>query len=199
MNLQKKIDILGPWWQKVNFPNGITTHKTGVRKSGVISWRSIKALLPSDLTGKRILDIGCNAGYYGIESAMLGAEVIGIEKRERWTNQFDFLKEWYEKHYDRKLNVEIQNFNFKDRNNYNLGKFDYIFSFYVFDKVGKNMGGEVGLEMRTEFLLFLKGITNFIVYSIGISKRFHSIFEDCGFELVKSKGNFNLFKVKGEE
>lgn len=45
-----------------------------------------KLLLPSDMTGIRVLDIGCNAGFFCIEAAKRGATCIGVEMNERWFN-----------------------------------------------------------------------------------------------------------------
>ena len=47
--------------------------------------------LPEDLSGKSVLDIGCNAGFYAIEMKRRGAaEVIGIDSDERYLAQARF-------------------------------------------------------------------------------------------------------------
>lgn len=47
--------------------------------------------LPDDMSGTRVLDLGCNAGYFCIESAKRGAELaVGIEARAKF---FEAAKE----------------------------------------------------------------------------------------------------------
>jgi tRNA (mo5U34)-methyltransferase len=47
-----------------------------------------EAVLPADLTGKTVLDIGCNAGFYSIEMKRRGAKrVLGIDSDDRYLAQ----------------------------------------------------------------------------------------------------------------
>ena len=44
--------------------------------------------IPEDLSGRTVLDIGCNAGYYSLEMKRRGAErVVGIDFDERYLAQ----------------------------------------------------------------------------------------------------------------
>jgi tRNA (mo5U34)-methyltransferase len=43
--------------------------------------------LPADLRGWRVLDIGCNAGFYSFALAARGAEVLGIDVDPRYLRQ----------------------------------------------------------------------------------------------------------------
>lgn len=50
--------------------------------------RSVEKLaaikMPKDLTGKRVLDLGCNEGFFSLEAKRRGAaEVIGIERNSK--------------------------------------------------------------------------------------------------------------------
>ena len=36
-------------------------------------WQTIQKLLPPDLSGKTLLDVGCNAGFYAFEAKRRGA------------------------------------------------------------------------------------------------------------------------------
>jgi tRNA (mo5U34)-methyltransferase len=50
--------------------------------------------LPEDLSGKTVLDIGCNAGFYSIEMKRRGAaEVLGIDSDDRYLAQARFAAE----------------------------------------------------------------------------------------------------------
>ena len=44
------------------------------------------------LEGKRVLDIGCNSGFWSIQCALLGAEVIGFDARSELIEQANLLK-----------------------------------------------------------------------------------------------------------
>ena len=47
-----------------------------------------------DLTGKTVLDIGCNGGFYSIEMKRRGAErVLGIDHDEQYLEQARFAGE----------------------------------------------------------------------------------------------------------
>jgi 2-polyprenyl-3-methyl-5-hydroxy-6-metoxy-1,4-benzoquinol methylase len=44
------------------------------------------------LAGKRILDIACNCGFYSIQCALLGAEVVGFDARVELVEQANLVK-----------------------------------------------------------------------------------------------------------
>ncbi|HEX9423934.1 MAG TPA: methyltransferase domain-containing protein [Pyrinomonadaceae bacterium] len=44
------------------------------------------------LKGKRVLDIACNSGFWSIQCALLGAEVIGFDARAELIEQANLLK-----------------------------------------------------------------------------------------------------------
>lgn len=79
---------LGEWFHNLHLPGGIETapeHPLGdfpARK-----WRRVEAAVPADLSGWRVLDVGCNAGYYSFALAARGAEVIGVDIDERYLAQ----------------------------------------------------------------------------------------------------------------
>ena len=104
----------------------------------------IKKNLP-DVTGKRILDVGCNVGLYSIELAKMGAaEVIGIDRtmninhgsdfppKQDIVSQANFVKEALERINKVKYPVIYKGINF---NNYteiiDLGKFDFVLALNV--------------------------------------------------------------------
>lgn len=90
-SIQKKIDTLAPWFHNLHLPDGTQTapgHPLGDFPS--FKWKQICSFLPPNLKGWRVLDIGCNAGFYSFELARLGASVTGIDidshylKQARW-------------------------------------------------------------------------------------------------------------------
>ncbi len=51
-------------------------------------FRGFQHVLPEDLTGKTVLDIGCNAGFYALEMKRRGADrVLGIDHDPRYLAQ----------------------------------------------------------------------------------------------------------------
>lgn len=53
-----------------------------------VKWERFAHALPSDLSGKSVLDIGCNAGFYAIEMKRRGAErVVAIDYERRYLAQ----------------------------------------------------------------------------------------------------------------
>jgi tRNA (mo5U34)-methyltransferase len=59
-----------------------------------IKWQSFAHAIPRDLTGKSVLDIGCNAGFYSIEMKRRGADrVVGIDSDDTYLDQARFAAE----------------------------------------------------------------------------------------------------------
>jgi tRNA (mo5U34)-methyltransferase len=83
-----EIRELAPWFHNLHLPGGVQTapdHPLG--DFPAFKWRELTGSLPDDLTGWRALDIGCNAGFYSFELARRGAEVVGIDRDERYLRQ----------------------------------------------------------------------------------------------------------------
>jgi tRNA (mo5U34)-methyltransferase len=56
-------------------------------------WRQFQHVVPQDLTGKTVLDIGCNAGFYSFEMKRRGASnVLGIDHDAAYLRQAEFAK-----------------------------------------------------------------------------------------------------------
>jgi tRNA (mo5U34)-methyltransferase len=82
---------LGPWFHNLHLPDGSQTapdHPLGdfpARK-----WRQVAPHVPADLTGWRVLDVGCNAGFYSFELARRGADVLGIDREPHFLRQAEW-------------------------------------------------------------------------------------------------------------
>ena len=78
---RRQIEALGPWFHNLHLPGGVQTlpnHFLG-GDFPAFKWREIEDTLPADLSGWRVLDVGCNAGFYSFELAQRGASVLGID------------------------------------------------------------------------------------------------------------------------
>ena len=82
------IKNMEPWFHNIHLPGGETTapnHPLGDFPS--YKWEVIDHYLPEDLTGCKVLDIGCNAGYYSVKCALKGATVTAIDIDPHYLNQ----------------------------------------------------------------------------------------------------------------
>lgn len=78
--IKKEIEDLGPWFHNLHLPNDIYTapeHFLG--DFPAFKWQQLEKHVPTDLNGWKVLDIGCNAGFYSFELAKRGAQVLGID------------------------------------------------------------------------------------------------------------------------
>jgi tRNA (mo5U34)-methyltransferase len=121
-----EIERLGPWWRhNIDLGKGIHTKvKVGHTERSDRpreKWEGFKDHLPSDLKGKRVLDIGCSEGFFSIAAKRRGAdEVLGVDFDERCIARADFAKEV--------LQLDIQ---YRVGSVYDvvpkIGKFDIVF------------------------------------------------------------------------
>lgn len=94
--IQTEIDALGGWFHNLHLPNGEQTnpqHSLGdfPRRK----WLKIAPHIPADLRGWRVLDIGCNAGFYTFELARRGAQVVGIDIDPHYLRQAAWASRQY--------------------------------------------------------------------------------------------------------
>ncbi len=95
-DLQQEAAELGPWFHNLHLPNGLQTlpdHPLGDYPS--FKWQQIAPLLPQDLSRWRVLDIGCNAGFYCFELARRGAQVTGIDTEPLYLKQASWAARQY--------------------------------------------------------------------------------------------------------
>lgn len=92
--IRENVQKLGKWFHNIDL-RGVKTapdHFLGDYPS--VKFNGFAQAIPRDLTGKTVLDIGCNAGFYSIEMKRRGAErVVGIDSDERYLAQARFAAE----------------------------------------------------------------------------------------------------------
>jgi tRNA (mo5U34)-methyltransferase len=65
------------WWHSIDLGNGRIT--PGAHKLEELQQNFALFNLPADLTGKRVLDIGCWDGFYSFEAERRGAKVVSVD------------------------------------------------------------------------------------------------------------------------
>ena len=87
--LRDRVSALAPWFHNIDLGDGIVTapdHFLGDYPR--FKFARFADALPADLTGKTVLDIGCNAGFYSVEMKRRGAaRVLGIDSDDRYLAQ----------------------------------------------------------------------------------------------------------------
>lgn len=84
--IRRRIGELAPWYQNLELADGVWTKDLNGDRDIFSAhdipaplWRVIAKDLP-DITGHRVLDIGCNAGYMSFAAKRLGAaSVLGVD------------------------------------------------------------------------------------------------------------------------
>src|SRR6516164_7704912 len=141
--IERRIEELGDWFHNINLSGVWTAPHHFLGDFPNIKWKYLASVLPRDLTGASVLDLGCNAGFYSIEMKRRGAgRVVGVDVDERYLNQARFAAEV--------LGLEIE---FNKLSIYDIdtvpGQFDYVlfmgvfyhlrYPLYALDKVVKKV------------------------------------------------------------
>lgn len=87
-SVTKTIEALQPWFHNLHLPGGEETapdHFLG--DFPYFKWQELAPFIPEDLSGWKVLDIGCNAGFYSFELAKRGAHVLGIDLDTHYLHQ----------------------------------------------------------------------------------------------------------------
>ena len=93
-DLADEIARLGPWFQNMRIGGVETAPEHFLGDYPSVKYASFREALPADLSGKSVLDIGCNAGFYSFEMERRGAvRVLGIDTDERYLRQARFTAE----------------------------------------------------------------------------------------------------------
>jgi tRNA (mo5U34)-methyltransferase len=89
--LRREIDALGAWFHNIDLDGVPTAPNHFLGDYPRVKWTRFSDAIPADLTGKSVLDIGCNGGFYAIEMKRRGAErVLAVDSDERYLAQARF-------------------------------------------------------------------------------------------------------------
>ncbi|HYC92782.1 MAG TPA: TIGR04290 family methyltransferase [Thermoanaerobaculia bacterium] len=91
VEIEAEVRRLGPWFHNMNLGGVPTAPEHFLGDYPRFKWEKFAGAIPDDLTGKTVLDVGCNAGFYSMEMKRRGAaRVLGIDSDERYLEQARF-------------------------------------------------------------------------------------------------------------
>ena len=92
--LEQRIQAIGPWFHNMILGGVQTAPNHFLGNYPEIKFCRFRNALPQNLTGKSVLDIGCNGGFYSLEMKRRGAaRVLGIDTDEHYLRQARFAAE----------------------------------------------------------------------------------------------------------
>jgi tRNA (mo5U34)-methyltransferase len=92
--IRGRIAELGEWFQNMELEGVPTAPNHFLGDYPAFKWQCFSHAIPADLTGKSVLDIGCNAGFYSLEMKRRGAaRVVGIDSDPSYLAQARFAAE----------------------------------------------------------------------------------------------------------
>ena len=87
-DIRARVEALGDWFHNMDLGGVRTAPNHFLYDYPANKFSRFAHAIPADLTGKTVLDIGCNAGYYSLEMKRRGAErVLGIDFDDRYLAQ----------------------------------------------------------------------------------------------------------------
>jgi tRNA (mo5U34)-methyltransferase len=94
LDIRQRIEELGDWFHNMELRGHRTAPHHFLGDYPAIKWRTFSHAIPAELSGRTVLDVGCNAGFYSIEMKRRGASrVVGIDWDERYLQQARFAAE----------------------------------------------------------------------------------------------------------
>jgi serine/threonine protein kinase len=113
--------------RSVDFGHGLATGAIWAVQFGEGCWHYIlKPNLP-DLSGMRVLDLGCKNALFLLQTLRHGAgQGVGIEHDERWIAEAKFVREGFEWADSTSYNLEVVSAPLEELATLDLGKFDLV-------------------------------------------------------------------------
>ena len=159
--IQKVIET-GPWFHSIDVGENVRTREVAPlpgpqpddhpRKR----WADLAGAIPSDLSGKRVLDIGCADGFYALEFARRNAiEVVAVDPWVKHINRIKWLMNHFGIH-----NITPLVGNIEDMTVEKFGKFDSVFMLGLLYHLKDPLTGLEAVAKLTDEL-YLESVTVF--------------------------------------
>ncbi|HEY9578236.1 MAG TPA: TIGR04290 family methyltransferase [Rhizorhapis sp.] len=95
--LRARVESLAPWFHNIELDGIATAPDHFLHDYPANKFSTFADVLPSNLQGKSVLDIGCNAGFYSLEMKRRGASrVVAIDSDPRYLAQAELVAEVYD-------------------------------------------------------------------------------------------------------
>jgi len=92
--IRSRVEALGPWFHNLDLDGVRTAPAHFLGDYPAVKWRRFADTIAPDLSGRTVLDIGCNAGFYSIEMKRRGAaRVLGVDADPGYLKQARFAAE----------------------------------------------------------------------------------------------------------
>jgi tRNA (mo5U34)-methyltransferase len=92
--IRRRAAALGPWFHNLDLGGVRTAPDHFLGDYPAVKWRSFAHSIPADLSGRSVLDIGCNGGFYSIEMKRRGAaRVVAMDTDPEYLAQARFAAE----------------------------------------------------------------------------------------------------------
>lgn len=89
--IRERVAALGQWFHNIELGGVQTAPDHFLGDYPQVKWRRFAAAIPADLSGRSVLDVGCNAGFYSIQMKKRGADrVVAIDTDEKYLDQARF-------------------------------------------------------------------------------------------------------------
>ena len=120
--IERRVRELGTWFHNLDLGGVRTAPDHFLGDYPTEKFRRFAHALPEDMTGKSVLDVGCNAGFYSLEMKRRGAaRVVGIDSEEMYLGQARFAAE-----------VNGMDIEFHRMSVYEVGQLGERFDFVIF-------------------------------------------------------------------
>src|SRR3546814_19561242 len=94
--LRARVESLAPWFHNIELDGIATAPDHFLHDYPANKFSTFADVLPSNLQGKTVLDIGCNAGFYSLEMKRRGASwFVAIAREPRYLAQAELVEEEY--------------------------------------------------------------------------------------------------------
>ncbi len=92
--IARRVRELGEWFQNLELGGVATAPHHFLGDYPKCKWSTFQHAIAADLSGKTVLDVGCNAGFYSLEMKRRGAaRVLGIDSDPGYLAQARFAAE----------------------------------------------------------------------------------------------------------
>jgi 2-polyprenyl-3-methyl-5-hydroxy-6-metoxy-1,4-benzoquinol methylase len=194
-DIDERIEQLKPWYQTIQLDDGPLIKGHG--GCGDPAWPFIKEFL-EPIEGKRILDLGANAGIHAIRAAQAGAkEVVCIEAQDQYKDQFDFIYDYFCQKDGKRYNIRFIQGYVEDIPKLDLGYFDSVLAISILYHLGKLKKVKRSLmELQHPIALHLAAITDHVIVRVRkptLAEAYEGFFGGAGFQLTNRHERSRIF------